>query len=68
MNEDGALAGRVTSSRYSPHQGKAVGLAWVATASASAGAEIVIRVNGATARARIVPEAFCDPSGDRLRM
>jgi len=65
---DGALAGRVTSSRYSPHQGKAVGLAWVASASAGAGAEIEIRVNGGTARARIVPDAFYDPAGKRLRM
>ncbi len=67
MNED-ALAGRVTSSRYSPQKGKAVGLAWVATGSASAGAEIEIRVTGGTARARIVPDAFYDPAGDRLRM
>jgi sarcosine oxidase subunit alpha len=65
---NGALAGRVTSARYSPHQRKAVGLAWVASASAGAGAEIEIRVNGRTARARIVQDAFYDPSGERLRM
>ena len=65
---NGALAGRVTSVRYSPSQGKAVGLAWVAAASAGDGAEIEIRVNGGTARARIVPDAFYDPAGERLRM
>lgn len=64
---NGALAGRVTSSRYSPHQGKAVGLAWVISASATVGSEIEIRVNGGTARARIVPDAFYDPAGARLR-
>ncbi len=64
----GALAGRVTSARYSPGNGKAVGLAWVSAKSSAAGAEIEIRVNGGTARARIVEEAFYDPAGDRLRM
>jgi sarcosine oxidase subunit alpha len=64
----GALAGRVTSARYSPHVGKAVGLAWVAAASALDGSEIEIRVDGGTARARIAPEVFYDPAGDRLRM
>jgi sarcosine oxidase, subunit alpha len=64
---NGALAGRVTSVRYSPSQGKAVGLAWVAAASASDGAEIEIRVDGGTALARIVPDAFYDPAGERLR-
>jgi len=64
----GALAGRVTSSRYSPKNGKAVGLAWVTAKSATDGSEIEIRVNGSTARARIVPEAFYDPAGERLKM
>jgi sarcosine oxidase subunit alpha len=65
---DGALAGRVTSARYSPKNGKAVGLAWVIAKSAAIGMEIQIRVNGSTARARIVEEAFYDPAGERLRM
>jgi sarcosine oxidase subunit alpha len=65
---DGALAGRVTSARYSPKNGKAVGLAWVVAKSAAIGMEIQIRVNGSTARARIVEEAFYDPAGERLRM
>jgi glycine cleavage system aminomethyltransferase T len=65
---DGALAGRVTSARYSPKNGKAVGLAWVVAKSAAVGMEIQIRVNRSTARARIVEEAFYDPAGERLRM
>ena len=64
----GALAGRVTSARYSPHAGKGVGLAWIASTSAAEGTEIQIRVNGGMARARIVPDAFYDPAGERLRM
>jgi sarcosine oxidase, subunit alpha len=64
---NGALAGRVTSARYSPGTGKGVGLAWVAAASAREGAEIEIRVEGGTARARIVPDAFYDAAGERLR-
>ena len=65
---DGALAGRVTSARYSPKNGKAVGLAWVIAKSAAIGMEIQVRVNGSTAPARIVEEAFYDPAGERLRM
>jgi sarcosine oxidase, subunit alpha len=65
---DGALAGRVTSARYSPKNGKAVGLGWVMSKSAIEGVEIQICVSGGTARARIVQDAFYDPSGERLRM
>lgn len=65
---DGALAGRVTSARYSPKNGKAVGLAWILAKSAAEGTEIQIRVNGGVAHARIVPGAFYDPAGERLRM
>lgn len=65
---DGALAGRVTSARYSPVNGKAVGLAWLAARSTSEGVEIDIRVDGRTARARVVSQAFYDPLGARLRM
>jgi len=65
---NGSLAGRVTSSRHSPKNGAAVGLAWVSTNAAAAGTEIQIRVNGHIARARVVGEAFYDPAGERLRM
>lgn len=65
---NGALAGRVTSARYSPHNGKAIGLAWVAARSSIDETEIDIRVDGGTARARIVQDAFYDAAGERLRM
>jgi glycine cleavage system aminomethyltransferase T len=64
---DGALAGRVTSTRYSPQNGKAVGLGWLMAKPAAASAEIQIRVNGGTARAHIVRDAFYDPAGERLK-
>jgi sarcosine oxidase subunit alpha len=65
---NGTLAGRVTSARYSPKNGKAVGLAWLMGASAAEGTEIQVRLNGSTAPARVVNEAFYDPAGERLRM
>src|SRR2546426_9457982 len=42
---DGELAGRVTSARYSPGIGKAIGLAWLPSDAAFEGAEIDVRVN-----------------------
>jgi sarcosine oxidase subunit alpha len=65
---DGKLAGRVTSARYSPVNGKAVGLAWVPTELARDGAEIDVRVNGRLVRAHITQQAFYDPDGARLRL
>jgi sarcosine oxidase subunit alpha len=65
---DGALAGRVTSARYSPGNGKAVGLAWVRSESAAEGTEIQVRVNGSAAPAHVFNDAFYDPEGQRLRM
>jgi sarcosine oxidase subunit alpha len=65
---DGKLAGRVTSARYSPVNGKAVGLAWVPASSAREGAEIAVRVEGRPAPARVSTRAFYDPEGARLRM
>jgi sarcosine oxidase subunit alpha len=64
---DGALAGRVTSTRYSPQNRKAIGLGWLMAKPDAAGAEIHIRVNGGTARAHIVQDAFYDPAGERLK-
>jgi sarcosine oxidase subunit alpha len=65
---DGTLVGRVTSTRYSPKNGKAVGLAWLTAKSAAAGGEIQICVNNRTATAHLVQGAFYDPAGERLRM
>jgi sarcosine oxidase subunit alpha len=63
----GRLAGRVTSARYSPVNGKAIGLAWVPVANSEEGARIEVRLRGASAPARVVHEAFYDPAGERLR-
>jgi sarcosine oxidase subunit alpha len=65
---DGRIAGRVTSARYSPVNGKAVGLAWVPAAVASEGAGIDVRVKGQLVKARVTEQAFYDPEGARLRM
>ncbi len=64
----GRPAGRVTSSRYSPHKGKAIGLAWVAAGQAREGTEIQIRVQGRPLRAVVTEQPFYDPEGARLRM
>jgi len=64
----GQLAGRVTSARFSPRQGKAIGLAWVPAEVAREGAEVEVRVRGRLARAKITEKAFYDPDGARLRM
>jgi sarcosine oxidase subunit alpha len=63
----GKLAGRVTSARYSPVNGKAIGLAWTPVSVAREGAEIHVRVPGRLARARVTQELFYDPEGARLR-
>jgi len=65
---DGKLAGRVTSARYSPVNARAVGLAWAPASAAREGAEIMVRVDGRPARARVTGQAFYDPEGARLRM
>jgi sarcosine oxidase subunit alpha len=64
----GRLAGRVTSARYSPAKGTAIGLAWVPAESAHEGSRIEIRINGSTAPGRVVGQAFYDPDGERLRL
>jgi sarcosine oxidase subunit alpha len=64
----GRPAGRVTSSRFSPASGKAIGLAWVSTDKAREGEEITIRVQGRPLRARVTQRTFYDPEGARLRM
>jgi sarcosine oxidase, subunit alpha len=64
---DGQSAGRVTSSRYSPAQMAAVGLAWVKTAKAQEGASIQVRINGTLAEARVTLQPFYDAEGARLR-
>jgi glycine cleavage system aminomethyltransferase T len=64
---DGQPAGRVTSSRYSPAQLAAVGLAWVKTSQAQDGMFIDVRVNGQLVKAKVTMKPFYDPEGVRLR-
>jgi sarcosine oxidase subunit alpha len=64
---EGKLAGRITSSRYSPRMGSAIGLAWVPSETAQEGAAIQVRVAGGLAPAKVTMQPFYDPEGARLR-
>jgi sarcosine oxidase subunit alpha len=64
---DGQPAGRVTSSRHSPAQQTAVGLAWVKTSRAKQGELIDVRVDGKLVPAKVTIGPFYDPEGLRLR-
>ncbi|MAG36839.1 MAG: aminomethyltransferase, partial [Dehalococcoidia bacterium] len=64
---NGRPVGRVTSSRYSPVNGRAVGLAWVSQDMAADGQALAMPVNGRLARAQIVANPFYDPAGKKLR-
>ena len=57
----GRPVGRVTSVRYSPVNGKAVGLAWVAQDLATDGQTLTMPVRGRLAQAQIVANPFYDP-------
>jgi sarcosine oxidase subunit alpha len=65
--EDGRPVGRVTSAKWSAWLGRVIGLAWVPTALAREDATFDVRMNGASARARIVLEPFYDPTGAKVR-
>ncbi len=62
------IAGRVTSSKYSPYLGKTIGLGWVPVADAADGRTITIRSKGALVTATVRTKPFYDPEGLRLRM
>ncbi|MBI4563446.1 MAG: (2Fe-2S)-binding protein [Planctomycetes bacterium] len=64
---DGKPVGRITSVRFSPAHGKAVGLAWVPADMADPGREIDIHLSGRFARAKIVADPFYDPKGERQK-
>ena len=64
---DGKLAGRITSSRYSPGSGTAIGLAWVPAEHAQEGGMIQVRVRGQLLPAKVTMQPFYDPDGQRLR-
>lgn len=65
---DGKPVGRVTSARFSPVRGTAVGLAWVPVEAAADGHQIQVHINGQAARAQVVLEQFYDAQGKRLKM
>ena len=65
---NGSPAGRVTSARYSPVNGRVVGMAWVDATLGEDGTEIDVRVAGKLAKASVQQAAFYDPEGKRLRM
>jgi sarcosine oxidase subunit alpha len=63
------IIGWVTSSRFSPTLGEAIGLCWLpAPLAAQNGASFTIRRNGKLEEARVHHGAFYDPDGERLRM
>jgi glycine cleavage system aminomethyltransferase T len=57
----------VTSARFSPTLGKALGLAWVPAALGAEGTTIRIRRDGDFLPARVVRMPFYDPTGARMR-
>jgi sarcosine oxidase subunit alpha len=65
--EDGRPVGRVTSAKWSAWLGRVIGLAWVPAALARDGATFDVRVNGGSARARVVLQPFYDPAGAKVR-
>jgi sarcosine oxidase subunit alpha len=67
LGDDGAAAGRVTSSRWSPQLEKVIGMAWVPAALASDGASIRISDDRQTYTADVVTRPFYDPDGEVLR-
>ncbi|MEX2183146.1 MAG: glycine cleavage T C-terminal barrel domain-containing protein, partial [Chloroflexota bacterium] len=68
---DGRPVGRVTSSKWSPTLGKAIGLAWLPADDAVEDREITVRLGtgreGASAPAVVRTRPFYDPAGERVR-
>ncbi|MGA9858496.1 MAG: glycine cleavage T C-terminal barrel domain-containing protein, partial [Solirubrobacteraceae bacterium] len=67
IDEHGAPAGQVTSSRHSPVLDRTIGLAWVPGSLAHDGAQITISDEGRQLRAEIQTRPFYDPDGEVLR-
>lgn len=68
---DGRPIGRVTSSKWSPYLGQAIGMAWLPADLARDGVTFQVRLDdqgGATRPATVVTRPFHDPDGARLRM
>jgi sarcosine oxidase subunit alpha len=68
---DGWAIGRVTSSKWSAHLERAIGLAWLPLADAVDGRTITVRLGtgreGSTAEAIVRTAPFYDPAGERVR-
>lgn len=64
---EGAVAGQVTSSRYSRQLGRVIGMAWVPAGMARDGQEITISDELRTYPAEVVTRPFFDPDGEVLR-
>ncbi len=68
---DGRPIGRVTSSKWSPTLGRAIGLAWLPAEDAVEDRPITIRLGtgrkGSTAPAVVRTKPFYDPAGERVR-
>ena len=68
VDRSGEPAGRVTSSRWSPRLGRAIGIAWVKQDRSEEGTPITIsNPDGALIPAMVTHKAFHDPDGERLR-
>ena len=59
--------GQVTSARWSPQLGGAIGMAWVPAALAKDGARVTISDEGKRVDAEVVTKPFYDPEGEVLR-
>jgi sarcosine oxidase subunit alpha len=68
---DGRPIGRVTSSKWSPTLGKAIGLAWLPAEDVIEDRPITVRLgkgrDGSTAPAVVRTTPFYDPAGERVR-
>ena len=66
--DNGKIAGRVTSSRFSPTVGHGIGLAWVKTPLAKVGGKFTIRTaKGKDLEAEILAHGIYDPKGERMK-
>jgi sarcosine oxidase, subunit alpha len=64
----GEPAGRVTSARFSPRLGRAIGIAWVKADRSEEGESITISApDGSNIPAVVTHRPFHDPDGERLR-
>ncbi len=67
LDELGAPAGQVTSSRYSPVLGRVIGMAWVPQSLAQDGVRVTISDEQQTYGADVQTKPFYDPDGEVLR-